>query len=433
MSAERTQRSAGRSGVARPERAALVGLITGQARRLEAENSLDELAGLAHAAGADVVLRVLQERPKPDASTFLGSGKIKTLATSAAEMDVDVVIFDNELTPAQLRQIEQEIGRKIVDRTQLILDIFARRARTREGKLQVELAQLKYLLPRLVGSNAALSRLGGGIGTRGPGETKLEADRRRIRTRIHVLGDDIEQVRRRRSQLRDRRHKTSVPTVALVGYTNAGKTTLFNVLTSADADASDALFVTLDPLVRRLRLPDSRELLVSDTVGFIDRLPHALVAAFRATLEETAEADLVLHVIDAAASDRERRMNAVRRVLEEVGATDVPMLEVYNKSDALTPDERRRLQDQDPSALLISALQRQGIVELVETITSRLALDVRRVVLSFDPDSASDRERIARVYRHARVLLHEARDGQVSITADVPRRLLSRLGHAEEK
>ncbi|HEY1911175.1 MAG TPA: GTPase HflX [Vicinamibacterales bacterium] len=432
MSAERT-RASGRSGVARPERAALVGLITGQARRLEAENSLDELAGLAHAAGADVVLRVLQERPKPDASTFLGSGKIKTLATSAGEMDVDVVIFDNELTPAQLRQIEAEIGRKIVDRTQLILDIFARRARTREGKLQVELAQLKYLLPRLVGSNAALSRLGGGIGTRGPGETKLEADRRRIRTRIHVLGDDIEQVRQRRSQLRDRRQKTSVPTVALVGYTNAGKTTLFNVLTNAGADASDALFVTLDPLVRRLRLPDSRELLVSDTVGFIDRLPHALVAAFRATLEETAEADLVLHVIDAAAPDRDRRMNAVRRVLEEVGATDVPMLEVYNKSDALTPDERRRLQDQDSAALLISALQRQGIVELVETITSRLALDVRRVVLSFDPDSPSDRERIGRVYRHARVLLHEVRDGQVSITADVPRRLLSRLGHAEEK
>ena len=427
MSAQRAQRASSRAGVTRPERAALVGLITGHARRLEAERSMDELAGLAQAAGADVVLRVLQERPKPDASTFLGSGKIKTLAASAAEMDVDVVIFDNELTPAQLRQIEEEVGRKIVDRTQLILDIFARRARTREGKLQVELAQLKYLLPRLVGSSEALSRLGGGIGTRGPGETKLESDRRRIRTKIHTISEDIEHVRKRRSHIRDRRHKTSVPTVALVGYTNAGKTTLFNALTRADAEASNALFVTLDPLVRQLRLPDSRELLVSDTVGFIDRLPHALVAAFRATLEETADADLVLHVIDAAAPDRDRRMNAVRSVLEEVGATDVPMLEVYNKCDALTPDERRRLQDQDPSALVISALQRQGIVELIETVTSRLALDVRRVTLTFDPDSAADRERIARVYRHARVLLHETRDGQVSMTADVPRRLLSRL------
>jgi GTPase len=424
------QRTSGRSGVRRPERAALVGLITGRARRLDAERSLDELAGLAQAAGAEVVLRVLQERPKPDPSTFLGSGKIQTLAASAAETDVDVVIFDNELTPAQLRQIEEVVGRKIVDRTQLILDIFARRARTREGKLQVELAQLKYLLPRLVGSSEALSRLGGGIGTRGPGETKLETDRRRIRTRIHTISEGIEQVRKRRTQLRDRRHKTSVPTVALVGYTNAGKTTLFNVLTRADADVSNALFVTLDPLIRQLRLPDSRELLVSDTVGFIDRLPHALVAAFRATLEETADADLVLHVIDAAAPDRDRRMNAVRQVLDEVGALDVPILEVYNKCDALTPDERRRLQDQDPSALNISALQREGIDELVETITSRLELDVRRVTMMFDPESATDRERIARLYRHARVVLHEARDGRVSITADVPRRLLSRLDPA---
>src|SRR6476660_5815302 len=226
------------------ERAALVGLITGRARRLEAERALDELAGLAEAAGADVVLRVMQERPKPDPSTFLGSGKIEMLAASAAETDVDVVIFDNELTPAQLRQIEEEVGRKIIDRTQLILDIFARRARTREGKLQVELAQLKYLLPRLVGARDALSRLGGGIGTRGPVETKLETDRRRIRTRIHVVSDDIEQVRRRRSQLRERRKKGAVPTVALVGYTNAGKTTLFNVLTHADAVASNALFVS---------------------------------------------------------------------------------------------------------------------------------------------------------------------------------------------
>jgi GTP-binding protein HflX len=414
--------------VAGRERAALVGLIAGRARRLDAERSLDELAGLAEAAGADVVLRVMQERPKPDPSTFLGAGKIATLAASAAETNVDVVMFDNELTPAQLRHIEEQVGRKVIDRTQLILDIFARRARTREGKLQVELAQLKYLLPRLVGAGAALSRLGGGIGTRGPGETKLETDRRRIRTRIHAVSEAIEQVRQRRGQLRERRQKASVPTVALVGYTNAGKTTLFNVLTRANAEASDALFVTLDPMIRQVKLPDSRALLVSDTVGFIDRLPHALVAAFRATLEEVAAADLILHVTDAAAPDRERQMAAVRQVLEEVGAIDVPLIEVYNKCDLLTPDERRRLQEQEPGSLSISAARREGIAELVDTLASRLALDVRRVTLTFDPDDPRDREGIARLYRHARVLVHETRDGQVSIVADVPRRLLGQLG-----
>jgi GTPase len=211
--------------------------------------------------------------------------------------------------------------------------------------------------------------------------------------------------------------------VALVGYTNAGKTTLFNVLTRSDAEASNALFVTLDPLVRQVRLPDSRELLVSDTVGFIDRLPHALVAAFRATLEEVADADLILHVIDAAASDRSRRMSAVRQVLEEVGATDVPLVELYNKCDELTPDERRRIEEQDPDALCVSALRREGIDELIDTMASRVALDVRRVTLTFDLSNDADRQRIARVYRHGRVLVHETRDDAVSIVADVPKRL----------
>ena len=413
------------------ERAAIVGLVTGSARRVDAERSLEELAALAAAAGADVVLRVLQERGRPDAATFIGTGKVSALAAACADADVDVVIFDNELAPGQLRQLEARLERKVIDRTQLILDIFARRARTREGRWQVELAQLKYLLPRLVGAGTALSRLGGGIGTRGPGETKLETDRRRIRTRIQAVQREIDQVRQRRAQLRERRQKQSVPTVALVGYTNAGKTTLFNRMTDEHAVASDALFVTLDPLVRQVRLPDRRELLVSDTVGFIDRLPHALVAAFRATLEEVAEADLVLHVIDGASLERDRQISAVRRVLDEVGAGDVPVLDVYNKIDAMTADDRERIAARDPGAALISARTGEGVDELIQMVASRLALDTRRISITFDSGKAFDREQIARLYRVARVVSHVATNGRVVIEADVPRRYIARLTTAE--
>jgi GTPase len=425
-----TRHSASRSTTPdRHERAALVGLFSGSSRHFDPEHSLDELAGLAAAAGASVVLRVLQERPKPDPATFLGSGKIAALAASCDELDVDVVIFDNELSPAQLRNLEERLETKVLDRTQLILDIFARRARTREGKLQVELAQLKYLMPRLVGSATALSRLGGGIGTRGPGETKLETDRRRIRHRISVISKDIDVVRQRRTQLRERRQKAAVPTVALVGYTNAGKTTLFNNLTGEEAVASNALFVTLDPLVRKVRLPDRRELLVSDTVGFIERLPHSLVAAFRATLEEVASADLLLHVIDASNPDRDRHIAAVHSVLAEVGADRVPSIDVFNKCDVLSPTERARVQALYPGALCVSAITGEGREELVAAMEGRLALDTAHVTMEFDAGDA-DRDRIAHLYRIGRILRHVATDGRVSIEAEVPRRVLEHFPSA---
>ena len=338
-----------------------------------------------------------------------------------------LAIFDNELTPAQTRNLEKLLGRRVIDRTAVILDIFARRARTREGQLQIELAQLQYLMPRLSGAGTALSRLGGGIGTRGPGETKLETDRRRIRYRIAGLKREIAEVQRRRGHLRSRRRRHDVPVVALVGYTNAGKTTLFNALTSSAAPASDALFVTLDPLMRRVKLPDARQILISDTVGFIDRLPHPLVAAFHATLEEVSSADLLLHVADAAVVDRDRRANAVRSVLLEVGAAETPILDVFNKCDLLPAGEVTRLKALYPGAVFVSARSGVGRPELVEIVASRLDMDAQSIRLEFDGRREADRRLISDLYRHARVISHVATDHRLSIEAEVPRRLLDRF------
>lgn len=413
------------------DRAALVNLVTRARRNEDADAVLDELAGLAEAAGAEVVLRVTQDRDRPDAKTLIGSGKADQLAAACDEADVSVIIVDNVVSPAQARNLEEACRRRVVDRTEVILDIFAHRARTHEGQLQVELAQLQYSLPRLTGANAELSRLGGGIGTRGPGETKLETDRRRIRHRISVLKAQISDVQRRRGYLRARRKRTDVPTVALVGYTNAGKTTLFNWLTGSDAVASNALFVTLDPLMRRMKLADSRQILLADTVGFIDRLPHQLVAAFHATLEEVAGADLLLHVMDASASDRDRRTAAVRSVLAEVGAELVPTIELFNKVDLLSTAEREGLQASHPEALWVSALEQTGRTDVIDAIAKALAMTAERVHLQFDDRDEADRKLMAELYRHANVISHVTDADRVSIEADVPRRLLTRFSRAK--
>ena len=408
------------------ERAALVSLATRTSRHLDPEIALDELAGLARAAGAEVVHATLQERAAPDPATVVGRGKAEAVRRACDAAGATLVIVDYELTPAQIRNLEDVLGRRVIDRSAVILDIFARRARTREGQLQVELAQLEYLLPKLAGSGAALSRLGGGIGTRGPGETKLETDRRRIRQRIASLKREIAEVGRRRRYLRARRRRTDVPTVALVGYTNAGKTTVFNRLTGEGARASNALFVTLDPLVRRVRLADARQLLLSDTVGFIDRLPHELIAAFQATLEEVTGADLLLHVIDAAAPDRDRRVAAVRSVLAEIGAGQLPVVDVFNKVDLIAPAEVTRLTTQHPDAVLLSATTGRGQDRLLEAVTSRLAMDVERVRLELEAGREADRL-VADLYRHGQVISHAGEGRRVRIEADVPRRLVGRF------
>jgi GTP-binding protein HflX len=413
----------------RAERAALIGVVTRASRGADPDILFDELAGLVEAAGASVVLRAVQERPTPDPALLIGRGKAEEIMVACDSAGATLVVVENELTPAQTRNLEKALGRRVIDRTEVILDIFARRARTREGKLQVELAQLQYLMPRLTGAGLAMSRLGGGIGTRGPGETKLETDRRRIRHRIAGLKRQIAEVRHRRGHLRGRRHRHEVPTVALVGYTNAGKTTLFNLLTRSRAVASDALFVTLDPLVRRVRLADARQMLISDTVGFIDRLPHQLVAAFHATLEEVAGADLLLHVIDASAEDAERRSSAVKSVLMEVGAIETPVLEVFNKCDLLSPPEVERLKALHPDGVFVSAKSGAGRGDLVEIIAARLEMDVEPLDLELDSTREADRRLVAELYRHARVTRHETAGTRLAISAEVPRRLAGRFKH----
>ena len=404
------------------ERALLVGLALGQRQRARAESSLEELALLARSAGARVVGSLVQERARRDPATLIGRGKVEEVKRLSDEVDAEALFFDEDLAPAQQRNIERAVDRKTLDRTQLILDIFARRARTREGRLQVELAQLDYLLPRLSGKGVLLSRLGGGIGTRGPGETKLETDRRRIRQRIQKVRREIEHVRRERLTRREARGRRETPVVAMVGYTNAGKSTLFNALTRGGAAVSDQLFVTLDPLVRRVRLGPGQDLLLVDTVGFIQKLPHSLVAAFRATLEEVKEADLLLHVVDASSPGVEEREAAVEAVLGEIGARDRPHLLVLNKADATPPERREALLARRPGAVAVSARTAEGLDRLLAAVAGHLDLVPRRVRLTF---VAGDR-RVSGVYASGRVLAHELVNGRVVLDAEMPGRALER-------
>ncbi len=391
---------------------------------------------LARTAGGEIVAEMFQVRPVAESSTLIGHGKVEELKELAVAYHADVLIFDNELTPTQQRNLEKLAEIKVIDRTQLILDIFAKRARTAEGRLQVELAQLKYMLPRLAGKGTSLSRLGGGIGTRGPGETKLETDRRRIATRIKKLETDIEKVRRGRSLHRAKRDSVPVPTISLAGYTNAGKSTLFNRLTSAEVLADARMFATLDPTVRGLELPSKRKVLLSDTVGFVRNLPTTLIDAFRATLEEVADAALVLHVVDASSSESGSHIAEVFRVLGEIGAAKTPQILVLNKADRLTEGERdapllgaRLLGDAGQStltpAVLASGLTGEGVKDLLEAIDRALPFDSVETVRFRIPlkDGAS----IALLHSRGKVLREDYHGNLCEIEADAPESLRRRL------
>ncbi len=411
------------------ERALLVGLrLDGQ--ELEAtEGSLSELRRLAKTDGAMVVHQIIQQVRKPDSRTLIGKGKVEDISLFCMEHEIDLVIFDDELSPAQQRNLEDELNVTVIDRAQLILEIFARRARSSEGKLQVELAQLRYLLTRLVGKGLAMSRLGGGIGTRGPGEMKLEVDRRRVNRRIYKLRRELEAVKRRRRVQRAGRESLQIPAVSLVGYTNAGKSTLFNALTDARVQADDRLFATLDPTIRRLPLPDGGTAVLSDTVGFIRKLPHELIAAFKGTLEEVVEADLLLHVIDASSAQWAEQAATVRGVLQEIGAGEKPMIEALNKIDLVKNSrEVKRLLFSFDKGIPVSARHGRGLEELLKAIQTELHPVIKHVRCAI-PYVRGDI--ISMIHDKGKVLHKEYGEDSVVIEADIEYRYTKVLNEFE--
>jgi GTP-binding protein HflX len=414
----------------RLERVVLIGVWT-EGTVIDAENSLVELAALAETAGSQVLEGLIQRRDRPDPATYVGSGKAKELREIVVSSAADTVICDGELTPGQLRQLEDIVKVKVIDRTALILDIFAQHARSREGKAQVSLAQMQYMLPRLRGWGESLSRQaggrvagGGGIGSRGPGETKIETDRRRIRTKMAKLRRDIGHMKTARDTKRQERQRHSVPSVAIAGYTNAGKSSLLNRLTGAGVLVDDTLFATLDPTVRRATTPDGRGFTLTDTVGFVRHLPHQLVEAFRSTLEEVAEADLVLHVVDGADGDPEAQLAAVREVFTDIGAGDVPEIVVINKADAADPQVLDRLCRREPRSVVVSARTGRGMPALLELIDQHLPRPDREVdvLLPYDRGAL-----VARVHELGDVSTEEHTGDGTRLRARVPPALAAEL------
>jgi len=388
------------------------------------EESLDELRSLASSAGAQIAGEFMQRRDRPDPATLIGKGKLEEIAGAAASVSADVILFDHDLSPSQQRNIERVVHTRVIDRTQLILDIFARHARTREGQLQVELAQLEYMLPRLAGRGVEMSQLGGGIGTRGPGETQLETDRRKIYRRVRHVKEQIENVRRIRAQQRQRRESVPVATVALVGYTNAGKSTLFNALTKANVVASSRMFATLDPTIRGAELPSKRKVLFSDTVGFIRHLPHTLVSAFRATLEEVQRATLIMQVSDASSPVSAEQDAQVESVLKELEADKKPRLKVMNKIDLLLPKQRESLRDDDQN-IHVSAAKGIGLSTLLDRVDAVLEGDRPERVRLRIPQKEG--KMLAQLQAGARIYSRQYQDGLVVLEAEAPASLLRRM------